>query len=241
MVFNYNEVEIHFEIIGAKEDCPCLLLHGWGCDGAIFDSFRERFPNRQFIVVDFPPFGKSQKEIVGWNIFTYASMVMSLCEHLHLSQFDILGHSFGGRVAIIISAFRKNLVRSLILADSAGMKPRRGLKYYFKLLKYKLLRKLGFFVKDAGSRDYQALPQNLKKTFVEVVNQHLEEYCVEICAKTLIIYGKKDKETPIYMAKRLKRLIKDSKLSVLSQAGHFPFLDSPLVFHREISRFWEGL
>ena len=239
MVFSYNGVDIHYEIYGEKEDCPCLLLHGWGASGEVFSALRQSFPFRQFIVLDFPPFGQSGKTLEGWNIFTYASMVMSLCEHLNLSSCDILGHSFGGRVAILLAALKKQLVRKLVLVDAAGLKPRRSLKYYIKLYGYKLRRNLGFYVASAGSQDYQALPDDLKPVFVSVVSQYLEEYCEMIYAPTLIIYGKNDKDTPVYMAKRLNKLIKHSKCVLLDDAGHYSFLDSPLAFYRELKEFWE--
>lgn len=241
MVFVYNNVKINYSCFGPPGEVPCLLLHGWGCSGRIFKDLIKKFPNRNFITVDFPPFGKSQKRVKDWNIFTYATMIMSLCEHLQISTCDVLGHSFGGRVAIVLSSLKKSLVRSCVLVDSAGLKPKRKADYYFKLYKYKILKKLGFYLPNAGSEDYKALSPDMKKIFVAVINQYLEEYCPLITAKTLIIYGKNDKETPLYMAKRLNKLIKNSKLVVLENAGHYSFLDSPLVFYKHLELFWEEL
>lgn len=239
MTFVYNGASVYYEIFGEGE--PCLLLHGWGCDGTIFKSLVSQMPERKFIVVDFPPFGKSDQSIEEWNIFTYASMIISLCEHLSISKCDILGHSFGGRVAILVSALKLDLVRSCVLVDSAGLKPKRSLKYYFKVCKYKILKKLGFFVTNAGSSDYQNLPEGLRKVFVSIVNHHLDEYCHLIKAPTLIIFGKNDADTPVYMAKKLKKLIKYSTLVLLDDAGHYSFLDSPLVFYKHLQNFWEEL
>lgn len=239
MVFNYNGTDVHYEIFGGTEGEPILLLHGWGGNGKVFNGLIDMFPSHRFVVLDFPPFGESDKTIEGWNIFTYASMVMSLCEQLSIDVCQVIGHSFGGRVAILLAALKKQLVSRLVLLDAAGMKPRRSLKYYIKLYGYKLRRKLGFFVVDAGSNDYQALPENMKPIFVSIVSQHLEEYCSMIYAPTLIVFGKSDNETPIYMAKRLHKLIRKSKLVLLEDAGHYCFLDSPLAFYKELKEFWE--
>lgn len=239
MVFTYNGAEINYELIGQGQ--PTLLLHGWGGSLEVFNNLVSLFPDRLFIVPDFPPFGKSEKTIENWNIFTYASMVMSLCDHLKIEKCDVLGHSFGGRVTILLAALKKSLVKSCVLVDSAGMKPKRTFKYYLSLGKFKLARSLGFFVKDAGSQDYRALPENMKQTFISIVNTHLEDYARMILAPTLVVVGRNDKDTPIYMAKRLNRLIKKSRLVIFDDAGHYSFLDSPLVFYKEIKVFWEGV
>lgn len=241
MVFYYNNVAVHYQWHGEVSQCPCLCLHGWGCSGEIFEGFINQFSNKSFITVDFPPFGDSQTDISEWNIFTYASMLMSLCEHLHIHQCDILGHSFGGRVAILLGALKKAMVRSLILVDAAGLKPKRSISYYYRLYRYKLLRYFGFYVSDAGSKDYRALSPQMQKVFVSVVNQHLDEYCPQISAKTCIIFGQNDQDTPIYMAKKLHKYIRNSELIILKDAGHFSFLDSPLTFYQQVERFWEGV
>lgn len=241
MVFVYNGVKVNYKVYGKSMVMPCLLLHGWGCNGNIFSDLISKFPDRTFITLDFPPFGKSGKINADWNIFIYASMVMSLCEHLRISKCDIVGHSFGGRVAILLASLKKAMVNSCVLVDSAGLKPKRGFKYYYKLYKYKICRKFGFYVKDAGSEDYKNLSPEMKKVFVAIVNQYLDEYAAIISARTLIVFGKNDADTPVYMAKKLNKLIKNSQLVLLEEAGHFCFLDSPMLFYKTIEEFWEGL
>ena len=240
MYYVYNGKKIHYRFINGRSFCPIILLHGWGCDCTIFNNMVKYFPHKSFLTIDFPPFGKSDKNIEDWNIFTYVGMLMSLCQHLSIEKCDILGHSFGGRVAIILSAVKRSLVQSCILVDSAGMKPRFNIKVKAKVLKYKLYKKLGKNTENFGSRDYLALPQNMRKVFSSVVKTYLEEYARKMSVKTLIIWGENDKDTPIYMAKRLNKLIKDSKLSVINDSGHFSFIERPIEFYRLANEFWEG-
>ncbi len=241
MVYSYSGVKIYFKRYGKTSSRLTLLLHGWGCDGKSLEGIVRSFPKRNFLVVDFPPFGKSGKNIERWNIFTYVNMVISLCEHLGIKRCDVLGHSFGGRVALLLAALRPPLVTSLTLVDAAGLKPKRKLSYYFKVFRYKLSKKFGRKNQNAGSEDYRNMPDNLKAVFVEVVNAHLDEYCLLVAAPTLIIFGKEDNATPIYMAKRFHSLIKGSQLVILEDAGHFSFLDSPLSFTRALNKFWEEI
>ena len=54
---------------------------------------------------------------------------------------------------------------------------------------------------------------------------------------TLIINGKLDAETPLYMAKKLNKNIKNSTLKVFEECGHFCFLDKPNKFNMEVREF----
>lgn len=239
MTFEYYGVEVDYEIFG--NGYPCVLLHGWGCDKSFFKTIISQMPERKFIAIDLPPFGKSGKNVGKWNMFTYVNMIISLCEHLKLTTCDILGHSFGGRIAVLLGALCPDLVHSLVLVDSAGLKPKRSIKYFLKVYSYKIQKHFGHEVKNAGSTDYQNLPEEQKKVFVRIVNTYLDPFCRKIKAPTLIIYGKNDHDTPIYMAKKFKKYVHGSKLILLEDAGHFCFLDSPLLFYKSVKEFWEGL
>lgn len=239
MIYAYNSAKVHYEIFHKGKSMPIFLLHGWGASGEIFKDFIKNFPEKTFITIDFPPFGKSEKDIKGWGIFTYVSLFMSLCEHLRIDECDILGHSFGGRIAIIVSAIKRSLVHSCILVDSAGMRPRRKPSYFIKIWKYKLLKRMGKDVSKKGSPDYRALSPAMKETFKNIIGTHLEDYAKNMKVKTLIVWGKEDKETPLYMAKRLNKLIGSSRLKIIEGAGHFPFIDRPFKFYEIFNEFME--
>ena len=240
MVYKYNSVEIYYQTFNKNKSRPIFLLHGWGSNSEIFNNLIDNFPNKTFITIDFPPFGKSDKDIKGWNIFTYVGMFMSLCDHLKIESCDILGHSFGGRIAIITSAVKRSLVHSCILVDSAGIKPKRKLNYYIKLCQYKRAKKRGKDTSCYGSSDYKNLSPEMKETFKSVVNTYLDDYAKKMHVKTLIVWGRDDRETPMYMCKRLKNYIKGSQVKIIDKAGHFSFLDHPLLFYKILSGFLEG-
>ncbi len=236
VIFKFNDVDIFYEVYGKEDGAVNIFLHGWGQSGECFNEVISSLEDFHNITVDFPPFGKSGKPC-DWTIFSYANMLISLCEALNIKKCNLIGHSFGGRVAIIVSALRKDLVNKLVLVDSAGMKPKRKLSYYMRIYTYKTLKYFGFYLNNAGSSDYAKLDVDMKKTFSSIVNTHLEEYCPQIEAQTLIVFGKDDKETPVYMAKRLNKLIKNSHLELLEHAGHFCFFDRGLKFRQLLYGF----
>lgn len=236
MKFDYVGTEVFYRY-KEKVGKQCLvLLHGWGASSEYFKDLQRIRKNFSILEIDFPPFGKS-KEPKNWNLFSYANMVISLCESLKITKANFLGHSFGGRITILINVIKPDLVEKNILVDSAGMKPRRKISYYFKVMKYKLLKKNGKNTQQLGSRDYLSLSTKMRKTFVSIVSTNLEDYAKMITKETLIIFGEDDKETPIYMAKRLKKLIKNSRLEIIGEAGHFCFLDKPYEFSNLVLEF----
>ncbi len=230
MIYSFENAKIYYQFHNGQSKSPVILLHGWGRSGKDFENLIKFYPHICFLTIDFPPFGNSSTTPEGWTLYTYAGMLISLCDELNIHDATLVGHSFGGRIAILVSAVNCTLVHKCILIDSAGMKSRHSIAYKVKALNYKARKFLHLKQKYFGSTDYQALSPEMKKTFKSVVNTHLESYAKAIKAKTLIVWGKKDTETPLYMGKKLLRLIPDSTLRLIKDGSHFSFLDCPLEF-----------
>lgn len=224
MFYQFNNVEIFYKRAnqGSK---TVLLMHGFGADSKAMDCLFYFFKNRGYSVlsVDFAGFGQSEEPKNTWSIYDYADSVEELIRSLKLSSVIGVGHSFGGRVGLILAS--RGVLSSLILIDSAGLKPRRKPLYYIKVYSYKLGKKLGLKQDNAGSADYQSLTNNMKATFTKVVNEHLDKILPVIYIPTLILWGEEDMETPLYMAKKLNKKIKDSSLIIL-EGGHYSYMDS---------------
>ncbi len=165
----------------------------------------------------------------------YCNYVEECIQLIEAKEVIVVGHSFGGRVGIRLAS--KGVIDRLVLVDSAGLKPKRKLKYYIKVASFKLKRKLGMCVDGAGSRDYRSLSAVMKKTFVNIVNTHQDFELDSICIPTLIIWGDMDSETPMYMARKLTQEIKGSSLIIYNGAGHFSYLERAELFERNIRSF----
>ena len=225
MFFYFKNVKINYLVLGDKGKW-LVFLHGWGGSVESFLGVAKTFKNNRCLLIDFPPFGFSEEPQDVWDLKTYTDMVFSLLHNLNIKNPSIFAHSFGGRVAILLSSIYNIKVDKLVLVDSAGMKPRNFFWIKFKVAKYKFLKKLGLKQKNKGSQDYKSLSPIMKKTFSCVVNQYLEKFCSQIKAETLIVFGDNDKTTPLYMARRLNKLIKNSGLVVLKNANHFSYIDN---------------
>jgi len=257
MFFQFGNVNMHF--IEQGQGKPLLLLHGWGGSVDSFLPIRNAMQGkREVITVDFPGFGQSTDPPDTWTVKDYSELIAAFIKEKNLAPVDIIAHSFGGRVAIYLSSHYKELVGKLVLVDSAGLIPKRPLSYYVKVYKYKTFKKIansslgkGFLkmlgkapndlAKRAGSSDYQMLNDTMKKVFVSVVNDDLEPYLTDIEAPTLLIWGKDDKETPVYFGELMEKKIKDAGLVLLDDAGHFSYIDQFATFNKIVSVFLEGV
>lgn len=204
-----------------------IFLHGWGSNASAF-LFVAREVKCRAVLVDFYGFGKSPEPKEPLTVKSYASAVLEVMQAESLESAVLVGHSFGGRVAIEIAANYPEKVKSLVLIDSAGVRPRRGIRYYFKVLLHKMLKKLGKGL--SGSADYRALSPVMKRTFINIVNYNQTPQLKNVRCETAIFWGDRDRVTPMYMARVLKRKIKRSYLFILTNSGHFSYLDNSAKF-----------
>lgn len=215
-----------------------MYLHGWGASAELMTPIAlEGYLN---VMVDFFGHGGTPREDRELHLIDYVKSVEKLLDHLSIRHATVVGHSFGGRVAIRLSLLRPDLVGKLVLIDSAGVRPRYSLRRTLRVLAYKLKKALRLDVSRYGSTDYLALEGVDKKTFVNIVNERLDKYLGLIDKPTLIIWGEKDVDTPMYMANILRRRIKNSGLVVLEGEGHFGYIYQADRVRRIIKSFVRG-
>jgi pimeloyl-ACP methyl ester carboxylesterase len=244
--------ETYYWTQGAGE--PILLLHGWGSSGESFAGVAEALEDEFALhAVDLPGFGWSAPPPAAWASSDYAAHVDRFMEVAGLPSAHVLGHSFGGRVAIGLAARFPQRVRKLVLVASAGIRPGRTAGYYFRVAVAKaagrafspaLWGRRGERLREAaiarvGSRDYLRAGR-LRPTFVKVVNEDVRPCLPRIEAPTLIVWGSADREIPEAAARIMARGIRGARLEILDGAGHFPFLERPDQFAGLVRAFLRG-
>lgn len=234
------------------EGAPVVLMHGWGCTRATLASIEKVVlaAGRPVINVDFPGFGQSSEPETIWSVYDYADAFAELLKLEGVgNDVVLLGHSFGGRVAIIHAA--SHPVGKLVLVDAAGVKPHRSLKYYLKVYPFKaqkhLLRlllgreraeaRLNKLRARAGSSDYAAASPRMRAIMSRVVNEDLCNLMPQISAPTLLIWGENDTATPLADARKMERLIPDAGLVSFAGCGHYSFLENPGQFAAVLTSF----
>lgn len=243
MEFIYKQTNINYFKQGNGDELV-VFLHGWGSGSELFAPFASCFDINKYtmLFIDFPPFGKSSRPNEVWTMQDYFSSTLQIIQNQQkektYNSLNIISHSFGGRVAILLASSGEIEIDKLVLIASAGIKPKRNLNYHYKVLKYKIIKKISpEKAAKMGSNDYKQLSMGMKSTFSNIVNTDLTPNSKLIPCKTLIIYGKNDKETPIYMAKKLHKNIKNSKLIIIKKAGHFVYLEQFNIVLKYVSLF----
>lgn len=219
-----------------------VFLHGWGADKNSFLWLKDNFKDKSLIFLDFAGFGDTPEPKIAFSLSDYVQELKDLLDNFEIHSLVLVGHSFGGRVAIKFSFLYQNEydIFKICLVDSAGIKPRRNLKYFFHYYRFKFYKKFlpnSQKLKTFGSSDYKKLSKIMKLTFIKVVNEDLSTISKFITHDALIIWGKNDTETKLYMAKKLNKYIKNSRLVIFNNAGHYSFLDKPFEFANLLDSF----
>jgi pimeloyl-ACP methyl ester carboxylesterase len=233
-----NNLRINYKTTGSGP--VILILHGWSSSSDSWIKAMEHLSRvgYQIICPDLPGFGKSGTPAESWDTDDYMEWLSGLIGVLKLDKFILLGHSFGGRIAIKFSAKNADKLKCLILCDSAGIRPKLNAKRtaVYKmvqmgnsvfasgfLLKIKdILRNiLYFFIKNI---DYVKAKGVMRATMTKVVNEDLTSCLSDIKNKTLLVWGKNDKLVSIEYAYQFNDKIKDSKLEIIPGVGHSPHL-----------------
>lgn len=202
-----------------------LFLHGWGQNKEmmlpLINELRFRY---QCVVLDLPGFGESNfNEAI--NIKEYVQNIRAFLKEKNLLPKYIVGHSFGGKLAVEYCLQYKDLEKLAIIA-SPILKPKRGLKYYYKVYKYKLLKKIKKNKEiKGGSKDYNECNWKMKRFFVNVVNTHYDKSVKNIDIPVLMLWGDKDEKVNVNNAKKLNKLIENSNLYVM-RGRHFAYLEN---------------
>lgn len=217
-----------------------LLLHGYkSCK----ESFRwqiEYFSKCfKVVAVDLTGFGQNPPLNRPYRLDDYIEDLLEFLNQRKILRFSVIAHSFGARLMLKSDALRERCDK-LVLTGGAGLKPKRGIKYYCKIYLYKLLKKINpssSRLKKFGSIEYKSLSEVEKLSYIYIVNEHLDYKLNSITNQTLIINGENDKVTPKRSAKKLRRGIKNSRLIFINQAGHFAFVERAGEFNALVKEF----
>lgn len=247
---NINGQIINYREEGPDNGKPILLLHGWGCSISVVASIANCLKGEMKVYsLDLPGHGKSPEPPEVWGIEEYTSCVENFIQTLKIQQPILLGHSFGGRISILLAS--RNPIRKIILVDSAGIKPKHSIEWYIKVYWFKLLKKSAKFLlgkekgekwieeyrNRAGSQDYRQASPQMKKILSKCVNEDLKDVMPSIKASTLLVWGTNDKATPLSDAKTMEKLIPDAGLVEFPGCGHYSFLDNPVQFRAVLRSF----
>jgi len=222
-----------------------VFIHGWGVSSKIFEPLFYYLKNNFNIhTLDLPGFGKTPIE-KAMTLKDYADFVYKFLEDNKIEKPIVIGHSFGGAVTAKLALLYPDSILKLILVDASAIRqPRRKMILLEKIMPIlkpivvgklkQLIIKLLKFDKTDWS---QIRNPELKKTFQNVIAENLKPSLPGIKSPTLVIWGEKDKITPIADGKLIAESIPGAKFAVIKNVGHFVFLEKPEEFVKLIKNF----
>lgn len=238
---------------------PIVILHGWGKDmtGERYAELKAKLEKKGYKVFspDLPGFGKNSLKKVALQFDDYVSFVHTYIEEILKETKEdkviLIGHSFGGRIAIRFTSLYPGLVKKLILSGASGL-PQQHLSVkkmiiqtLTKILRpifsippfsyiYASLRKLVYY--SIGEMDYYKAG-NLTKTFKNVYQISIKDDLENIHIPTLLIWGELDTFVPLSDGEYMHNHIYRSKLLVVKKGTHRLPYTHPDIFVKNVLDF----
>ena len=224
-----KDININYKYIDNNSNDTLVFLHGWGQNIQMMEPLANRFINKfNIVIIDLPGFGKSEEPKEVWSIYDYSSLVHDLINELKINNPILIGHSFGGKIALVYASLYE--IKKLVVFGSPFCKEIKELPLKTKI--YKFVKKtpvLNILAKPLanmiGSTDYKNSSGIMRSIMVKHVNLDVIEDVKKINAPTLIIWGDKDEAVNVNRAYELEKLIKDSGVVIYENATHYAYLE----------------
>lgn len=228
-----------------------IILHGWRSSSKSFEPILEYLDkNIEPVLFDLPGFGDVPLE-KPYTLEDYLKFLEKKVEDeinkKNFKNFYLLGHSFGGAVALLYALSHPQKIKALILYNPAIIREKnlktKIIYFFVKILKpiekiipqkFLFLLKKAFYHFFVGSYDYFLAYDFLKETFKNI-QKDLREEAKMLKTKTYLLWGKKDRLTPLKHGYLLRSLIKDSDL-IIFDGGHSFHKENPKFFSELINR-----
>jgi pimeloyl-ACP methyl ester carboxylesterase len=216
---NQHTFDISYEILNPEEKVDLIVLHGWGSNKNLMkQSFGSYMKGFRHIYIDLPGFGNSTCS-TALETTDYARIVELFMIHINAQRDIIVGHSFGGKVGVLLNP------KVLVLVASAGIFIPKPLKIQAKIATTKVLNALGLkkFKTMLVAEDAKTLSKPMYETFKNVVDEDFSYEFKSFNGKALLCWGKEDSATPLSSAQKIESLIEDSTLE-LYEGDHYFFM-----------------
>ncbi len=214
-----NSFRLSYTLLNPNKKRDFVVLHGWGSNKELMlNAFKNTLLDYRHIYIDLPGFGKSSNDTV-LTTNDYKNIVEIFLGEIGSSKDVIMGHSFGGKLAVLLNP------KILVLLSSAGIPVKKSLKVRAKIAVYKLLKNVGFkeAYKFFATKDVDGMDKNMYETLKNVVDEDFTSVFADFNSKALIFWGKDDKTTPLFCGEKINELINGSEFYPFA-GDHFFFI-----------------
>ena len=215
--------------LGARHGAPpadVVALHGWRRSSADFDAV---LVGLDATAPDLPGFGSAAAPPTAWGAADYARALAPVCGEG--PPVVLVGHSFGGKVAVMLAAAYPGRVRGLLLTGvplTAAPAPPAAWRYRVA----RRLNRLGVLSDErlearrrrSGSDDYRAASGVMRDVLVRSVAETRDGVYLralgEVRCPVELVWGEHDTAAPLPGETDLSRAPAGARLTVLPGVGH---------------------
>jgi pimeloyl-ACP methyl ester carboxylesterase len=247
---------------------PVLLIHGWGGSGRYWQpTIAQLCQHYSLIVPDLPGVGRSLPVLRGRTIFDQVAALEALLLRLGVRRVQVVGHSMGGAIAILLAARNSSLVERLVVVGLSlfsndvermlfgAITEVAGLFLRFRSTS---LADIPFLAEQFATRFFYEPPADptiLREGFLDYLQMDYATALasarsasspdIGIAAKqlrcpTLILAGRQDQIMPITNIDVTMRAIPHASLYWFESCGHVPMIEKPDEFAEVVKAFLEG-
>jgi 3-oxoadipate enol-lactonase len=258
-----NGVRLHYEDVGQGPE-TVVFSHSYLVDSRHFTPQIEALKQRyRVLAYDHRAHGQSERPRTGYEMDKIYADGLAFLEATKCTPCHWIGLSTGGFVGMRIAFHRPELLRSLVLMDTAA-----GAEDTLKLLKYRamflVVRLFGMrpvigavmkamfgpeFLRDPArkpDRDtWRARMLSVDaRSMIAFGNgifsrPDVRDRLPEIPVPTLVVVGERDASTPPGKARILADAIPDARLETIPRAGHLCTIEEPEAVNRVLLEFLE--
>jgi pimeloyl-ACP methyl ester carboxylesterase len=213
-----------------------LALHGWARSSRDFDAVLSPTGSEPLdaVALDLAGFGVAPPPPTAWGSAEYAAAVAPILDEMARPAV-VLGHSFGGRVAVQLAVTRPDDIKALVLTGvplpvrPGRGRPRLGFRFVRGLARAHLVgeERLEAARQRYGSADYRAAQGVMRQVLVRSVAEHYETQLAAITCPVTMVWGDDDTAAPLAQAEEAAKLLSNAELRVIHGAGHLTVLSAP--------------
>ncbi len=227
---------------------PVIILHGWAIDQLGHEKWAPLLTalaaaGIEAKLLDIPGLSAPLNEV--WGLNNYVKWL-----DIQLKKYEkviLIGHSFGGQLAVRYAAIHPQKLQKLILIDSSGLRSHAlpavakrkaflfGAKFGKTFLRGNFFRKVLY--KLAREHDYENASPFLRQTMAKVVADEVRHDLTKVAAPTLIIWGEEDKVTPLAFGIFFQKFLRNSTLKIVMGARHSPQFTHTAIVAQYITEF----
>jgi 3-oxoadipate enol-lactonase len=252
---------IHYHAVGLEDGKPVIVfINSLGTDFRIWDAvMQELGDDYAYVLHDKRGHGLSDAGNTPYSIDDHVDDLADLLDHLSIKQAIIWGLSVGGLIAQGFYTRRPDLIRALILSNTAdkigtpamwsdriGKIEQDGIAPLVDGVMERWFTPAFRQPKNAtylGARTMLARQDasGYAGTCAAIRDADFTELARKIAVPTLCIAGDGDGSTPPDLVRSLAALIPDSRMTIIEHCGHIPCLEQPKAYALAARTFLKSL